>query len=202
MHLEQYDRIRATIASRGLTPEMETRIALFVSASKAVNLPFLSLASAAPATTFAWQAINTQLFREAEALALLMRVTRWTPDPMVYMLSAQLTAPLYAECVRLGWSGGATQGEGIGLAALAFGHALLATVRLAPILPPGEIPANPFAVALLRIEQENGRLLQTQIRLLKDGFAGVSLSDREVVIAEKAALVEAAFSSFLDSLAA
>ncbi|WP_297975900.1 hypothetical protein [uncultured Amaricoccus sp.] len=202
MHLEQYDRIRAAIAARGLTPEMETRIALFVGASKAVNLPFLWLAGMAPATSVAWQAINTQLFRESEALTLLLRVTRWTPDPMVYVLSSQLTAPLYAESLRLGWSDGAAQGEGIGLAALAFGHALLATVRLAPIIPAEEVPANPFAVALLRIEQENGRLLQTQIRLLKDGFAGMSLSDRESAIAEKAALVEATFSSFLDSLAA
>jgi hypothetical protein len=202
MHLEQYDRIRAAIAVRGLTPEIETRIALFVGASKAVNLPFLSLAGMAPANTVAWQALNTQLFRETEALTLLMRVTRWAPDPMVYVLSSQLTAPLYAESLRLGWSGGAAQGEGIGLAALAFGHALLATVRLAPIIPPEAVPGNPFAVALLRIEQENGRLLQTQIRLLKDGFDGVSLSDRESVIAEKTALVEAVFSSFLDSLAA
>jgi hypothetical protein len=202
MHLEQYDRIRAAIAARGLTPEMETRIALFVGASKAVNLPFLSLAGMGPATTVAWQAINAQLFREAEALTLLMRVTRWAPDPMVYVLSSQLTVPLYAESIRVGWSGGTAQGEGIGLSALAFGHALLATVRLAPIIPPEEVPANPFAVALMRIEQENGRLLQTQIRLLKDGFAGVSLSDREGVIAEKAALVEAVFSRFLESLAA
>ena len=60
----------------------------------------------------------------------------------------------------------------------------------------------PFAVALTRIEQENGRLLQTQIRLLKDGYAETPLAEREAVIAAKVALVEAAFGRFLDSLAA
>ena len=142
------------------------------------------------------------MFRESEALTLLMRVTRWTPDPMVYMQSARLVAPLYAECVRARLRGLAATGRRrSGLEALAFGHALLATVRLAPILPREVRGATPFAVALLRIEQENGRLLQTQIRLLKDGYADVPVADREAVIAEKARLVEGAFSRFLNSLA-
>jgi hypothetical protein len=54
----------------------------------------------------------------------------------------------------------------------------------------------------MRIEQENGRLLQTQIRLLKDGQAGVPLEDREAMIASKSALVEGVFDAFLDLLAA
>jgi hypothetical protein len=222
MHLDQYDRIREGIAARGLTPEMETRIAIFVAASKAVNLPFLSLASAAPGMPFgwaalgskapsaetgatgaiAWQALNTQFFHESEALTLLLRVTRWSPDPLVYARSVPLVAPLYAESMRVGFKGLPRQGEAIGIEALALGHALLATVRLTPILPDGPAGQTPFAVALMRIEQENGRLVQTQIRILKDGYADIPIKDREAVIARKAALVEAAFDRFLDSLAA
>jgi hypothetical protein len=199
MHLEQYDRIRDRIAAGGLTPEIQTRIALFLCASKAINLPVLPLAAAVPAHALVWQAMNTQLFRESEAVTLLLRVTSWSPDPRVYLQNAQLVAPLCAESARLGFRGWPLDGNRVGLDTLALGHALLATVRLAPILPEGEMQA-PFAVALMTIEQENGRLLQTQIRLLKDGFAGVSVEARETVIAEKAALVEAAFTRLLDAL--
>jgi hypothetical protein len=134
-------------------------------------------------------------------MTLLFRVTRWTPDPFVYLEAAQLAAPLYAECARVGFAGWPMSGEGQGLEAMALGHALLATVRLTPILPETDAAQTPFAVALLRIEQENGRLLQTQIRLLKDGFGKTSPQDRETAIARKAKLVEAAFARFLTSLA-
>lgn len=216
MHLEQYDRIRDRIALAGLTPEIETRIALFVCASKAVNLPFLALAGAAMPPAFAWpglgigvggasgpggivwQYLNSQLFRESEAVALLCRTTRWSPDPSIYMAGAQLVAPLSAEATRTGFAG--LPREGLGIEALAFGYALLATVRLTPILP-AAVAGEPFAVALTRIEQENGRLLQTQIRLLKDGYAEIPLSEREAIIAAKIGLVGGVFDRFLDGLA-
>lgn len=213
MHLEQYDRIRDGIAARGMTPAVETSIALFVCASKAVNLPFLAMAGASlpamawqgggagdAASGIVWQYLNSQLFRESEALALLCRITRWTPDPMVYARSAPLVAPISTEAARVGFSGLPRQGQALGLEALAFGYALLATVRLTPILP-ADAAQQPFGVALARIEQENGRLLQTQIRLLKDGYPEIPRADREAAIAAKVAVVEAAFDSFLDSLA-
>lgn len=200
-HLEQYDRIRARVAAEGFTPDLQTRITLFVCASKAVNMPFLAMASAAPANTLLWQATNSQLFRESEAMALLMRVTRWALGPQAYMASAQLAAPLYAEAARAGFTGWPMTAERAGLDAMAFGHALLATIRLTPILPQTNMALAPYAVALMRIEQENGRLLQTQIRMLKDGFADISEERRETAIARKAEVVEAAFDTFLSSLA-
>jgi hypothetical protein len=201
MHLAAFDRVRARIAAEGFTPDMQTRIALFLCATKAVNLPFLTLAAAGPAQGLVWQALTSQLFREAEALTLLLRVTQWSLDPAVYAESLQMTAPLYAESARSGFTGWPPPAEGVGLEALALGHALLATVRLAPVVPAGEAALSPFAVALLRIEQENGRLLQTQIRLLKDGYAAIPLADRENAIGAKAAAVDAAFARFLDALA-
>lgn len=200
-HLEQYDRIRARIAAEGFTPDLQTRITLFICASKVVNMPFLAMASAAPADTLLWQATNSQLFRESEAMALLLRVTRWAMGPQAYMHSAQLAAPLYAEATRAGFAGWPMTAERAGLDAMAFGHALLATIRLTPIIPQTTMAPAPYAVALMRIEQENGRLLQTQIRMLKDGFAAVPVERREATIAHKAEIVEAAFDAFLSSLA-
>ena len=198
-NLDAYDRIRARIEAEGFTPELETRIALFLSASKAVNMPFLSMAEAAPATTPAWQALNSQLFREGEAMTLLARTTRWSYDPLVYLQSNLLLSPLYAEAARTGFRGFPMRDGEAGLEAMALGHALLATVRLSPIIPPDRV-AEAFPLALLRIEQENGRLIQTQIRLLKDGYTSVPVSEREEIISGKIAMVEELFEKFLVSL--
>lgn len=80
-------------------------------------------------------------------------------------------------------------------------HVRLAIIRLRPILPEGPLGQTSFAVALLRIEQENGRLVQTQIRLLKGGCTDVAMTERAGVIAQKAPLIEDAFTRFLASLA-
>ena len=200
MHLDAYDRIRARIEKTGFTPEIQTRITLFLCASKAVNIPFLTLAGLAPAGNLVWQSLNTQLFRESEAMTLVARSTQWSLDPLIYYQSTQLAQPLYQEAARSGFSG-LSGGADSSLDALAFGHALLATVRLTPIIPQGEVAMTPYPVALMRIEQENGRLLQTQIRLLKDSPGPMSLADRETMIADKIAVVEGAFSGFLSSLA-
>jgi hypothetical protein len=63
------------------------------------------------------------------------------------------------------------------------------------------IRSIPFVVALQRIEQENGRMLQTQIRLLKEACTELPVERREAVVEEKSQLVEAAFARFLAWLA-
>jgi hypothetical protein len=200
MHLDAYDRIRARIEKTGFTPEIQTRITLFLCASKAVNIPFLALAGLAPAGNLVWQALNTQLFRESEAMTLVARSTQWSLDPLIYYQSTQLAQPLYREAARSGFRGWSGSSDGSSFEALAFGHALLATIRLTPIIPQEEVALTPYPVALMRIEQENGRLLQTQIRLLKDGPGPMPIADRETMIAEKITVVDSAFSAFLSSL--
>jgi hypothetical protein len=199
MRLDLYDRVRARIEAEGFAPAVQTRVGAFVAAAKAANLPFLSLAMAGPAQSLAWQALASQCFRETEALTLLLRVTRWSFDPRDAAEAATLAAPLWAEAARCGFSGFPVSAETVSLDALAFGHALLARVRLAPIIPE-RAAMHPFAVALLRIEQENGRLLQTQIRLLKDGYAAVPVAAREDAVAAKAALVDDALARLLTAL--
>ena len=201
MRLDLYDRVRARIDADGFTPAIQTRLGAFVAASKAVNLPFLSLAIAGPAQGLAWQALASQCFRETEALTLLLRVTRWSFDPRDAAEAVALAAPIWAEAGRCGFAGFPVSAERVSLDALAFGHALLARVRLAPIIPE-RAALHPFAVALLRIEQENGRLLQTQIRLLKDGYAAVPVAAREDAVAARAAVVDDALARLLTALAA
>jgi hypothetical protein len=150
------------------------------------------------------QSLQAQQFRELEFVALLSRVTRWSLDPLVYAASGVIVAPLWSHW----WGGtrGATAAATPAVAeqvyaGLAFGHALLAHVRLTPVIPAGGDPLDPFAVALQRIEQENGRMLQTQIRLLKEACTEMPAEQREAIVEEKSEFVEAAFARFLRWLA-
>ena len=56
---------------------------------------------------------------------------------------------------------------------------------------------DPFVAALRRIEQESGRMIQAQIRLLKDGASPLPMAEREQIIEEKQEAVDEAFGRFL-----
>jgi len=87
-------------------------------------------------------------------------------------------------------------------AGLSLGHAQFARIRLAPIVPEHADPLDPFVMVLARIEQENARMLQTQIRLLQAVGGGLPLAEREARIEADQALVDGVMADFLGWLAA
>ena len=60
---------------------------------------------------------------------------------------------------------------------------------------------DPFVAALRRIEQESGRMIQAQIRLLKDGASPVPLDERGQILQDTQEAVDDAFRCFLEWLA-
>lgn len=201
---ELFDAARRRIGGTGFDPETQTRVTLFLSAAKSSNATFLGCAQLLPVGDLVMQFLQAQQFRELEFVTLLARVTRWSPNPLLYVASGSIIAPLWAH-----WWAAPTIVPATAMPAgaervyggLAFGHALLAHVRLTPAIPAGGDPLDPFVVALQRIEQENGRMLQTQIRLLKEACTELPLEQREAIVEEKSKLVEAAFARFLGWLA-
>ena len=196
-----YDAARAALARRGLDADAQTGIALFLGAAKAVNAALLAPHVLAPWTTMAYPFVHGQWFREVEFASLLARVTRWSPNPLVYAEGAALVAPIWREWSRIQATGAAFGAPGATCGALALGHALLARVRLAPVLPADIGELDPFVVAIRRIEQEGGRMIQTQIRLLKDGNAPAVVAGREKVVEDEQTIVDEAFARFLQWLA-
>jgi hypothetical protein len=85
---------------------------------------------------------------------------------------------------------------------ISLGHAQLARIRLNAVIPDDADPLDPFVVALRRIEQENGRMLQTQIRLLKNIGTEIPIEEREALVEQDQELVDGVFSQFLTWLAA
>jgi hypothetical protein len=195
-----YDRARAALAARGFDPDAQTKIALFVGAAKSVNAAILAAAELQPEITVAYPFIHGQYFREVEFASLLARVTRWSPNPFVYAEAVALTAPLWNEWWQIQMPPGPAFDAAAAYSALALGHALLARVRLAPVIPDGADAFDPFVVAIRRIEQENGRMIQAQIRLLKDATSPVSLQERERMIEAEQDTVDRAFDRFLEWL--
>jgi hypothetical protein len=198
---EHYDRARAAIAAQGFGADMQTRISLFVGAAKSVNAAILGAVELQPRITAAYPFVHGQYFRELEFAALLARVTRWSANWTIYMQASQLTAPLWAQWLQIQLSPRAGLDGRAGYAALALGHALLARIRTAPLIPDGTDEMDPFVAALRRIEQESGRMIQAQIRLLKDGTRQLPLDERERIIQDRQDAVDKAFRDFLEWLA-
>jgi hypothetical protein len=196
-----YDKAREAITARGFDAEVQTKIALFVGAAKAVNGAILGAIELQPQVTIAYPSVHGQYFRELEFGVLLARATRWSANWAVHAEGARLAGLLWAQWWSIQWPRGPTLDARAAYSALALGHALLARVRVAPLIPDNADEMDPFVAALRRIEQEGGRMIQAQIRLLKDGTSPLPVSEREQIIDQKQLAVDEAFCSFLDWLA-
>lgn len=188
--MELYDQARDRLAAQGFTPELQTKIALVLTAAKNGNLAFNAGMQWLPSLGLAQQFLISQASRELEAITLLARTTQWSGNPGLAIEACRITAPLvraWAQVMRPPsplWSSTAAY------AGMSLGHAQFARIRLAPIVPDNADPFHPFVMALARIEQENGRMLQTQIRLLKAVGGEVPLTEREALIEADQAIVD------------
>ncbi len=198
---QHYDKARATIAVRGFDADVQTKISLFVGAAKAVNAAILGAVELQPKVTIAYPFVHGQYFREVEFAALLARVTRWSANWAIYAQGSRLTASLWTQWWQVQVPLGPALDPRAAYSALALGHALLARVRVAPLIPDNTNELQPFVAALRRIEQEAGRMIQAQIRLLKDGASPLPLAEREQIIEAKQGAVDDAFVGFLQWLA-
>jgi hypothetical protein len=201
MSLQLYDQARTAIRKRGFDPDVQTKIALFVGAAKLVNATIMAAFEAQPQVTTAFPFVHGQYFREMEFATMLGRVTRWSPNPRLYVEGTELAGPLWREWWQLLAGSVPPWDVRVTYAGLALGHALLARVRLSPVLPDEVDELDPFVVAVRRIEQESGRMIQAQIRLLKDGVVPLSVEECEEIMEAKQAAIDAAFARFLRWLA-
>jgi hypothetical protein len=197
-----FDKARDRIAADGFTPDIQTKIALLLSAAKNGNLIFHGHLQWMPNLGVVQQFIISQSARELEAVTLLTRTTEWSQNPTLALEASRITAPIALAWGEIMMPPGPLFNPQAAYRGLSLGHAQLARIRLLPVIPENADPAAPFVVALNRIEQENGRMLQTQIRLLKSVGVEIPLEEREALVERDQELVDAVFSEFLAWLAA
>jgi hypothetical protein len=197
-----FDQARDRIAATGFSPEIQSKIALVLSAAKNGNLMFQASLQWMPDLGLVQQFLISQSARELEAVTLLARTTKWATNPTLALEANRIVAPLASAWVQIMMPPGPMFNPQAVYRGISLGHAQLARIRLLPVIPENVDPLDPFVVALGRIEQENGRMLQTQIRLLKNIGANIPLEEREALVEQDQQLVDGVFSAFLAWLAA
>lgn len=202
MKIETYDAVRDVIAQNGFTSDMQTKISLLLTAAKNANALFLGAVEFRPFLGLEQQFMHTQYFQEMESLLLLTKVTRWSSDPRIYTDALKYSAPIWAEWRAISGPFGVGHLNPLGFyQGLALGHAMLSQLRLTPIIPADAAQADPYVIALRRIEQDNARMMQTQIALLRNTSPDISPDEREALIEEKQEIVRQTFLKFLNWLA-
>jgi len=194
----RYDKARDRIAECGFTPDIQSKITLVVCAAKNGNLLFQGQAQWLPKLGLVEQFFISQAARELEAVTLLMRTVRWSADPRLALAAQKIVAPLLIAWGEVMQFPGPLLNPAAVYRGISLGHAQLAHFRLLPIIPESADALDPFVVALQRIEQEGGRMLQTQIRLLKNMGKEMPLEQREVLIEKDQAIVDMVFGNLLD----
>jgi hypothetical protein len=150
-------------ATGRVPPRQQTRVAAFLASCHGALVRQLAIGLAGQMNA-AWHAeLNTQLYREAEFVSLLVRTTSWVPDPeLIFLLPLWEAAwlPKPVESIP-----DLVLALTIDMAAL--GHALHGAIRPAVLLPDSASLTDPFAMALRKIELDSNRLIQAQILFLK-----------------------------------
>jgi len=153
----------------------QTRVSAFLMSAHGAWMRQLAMTLATPVRD-AWQVeVHAQYCREAETVSLLARATSWVVDPSLLTLAWTWETAWMPQATD---TKGADAAQAMKIDLAAFGLGLHAAIRPAALLPAETAPLDPFALALRRIELESGRLMQAQLRFLRDPALS---ADRAVV---------------------
>lgn len=185
--------------SAGRVPaSVQTRLSSFLMSAHGAQARMLAAGSMPGNVGNPWQVEqHAQFCREMEIVTLLGRATRWVPDPMLMLLAWQWETAWLPHPV----ADARTPMEALSLDAAAFGHTLHSAIRPATLLPETADLADPFALALHRLEFESGRLLQAQLLLLKSDRLAEVRDAVTAAVAYRHAQIVALWRDVIDSLA-
>lgn len=175
----------------------QTRIALFLQGVKSLNTAILAKVELQSLEWLPYKHLHAQYFKEMELSTLIGKATTWSSNPMVYMQATNLNFALWQETEASGFVGGFFKPDGQFYQYLALSHAFMSVIRFLPLLPTSLPLDTPFLSALKEIEEENGRQIQTQIRLLKETPVDLSLEEKEAMVTGQHEIVEGLFCRLL-----
>ncbi|HCY62867.1 MAG TPA: hypothetical protein DHV59_08580 [Oxalobacteraceae bacterium] len=176
-----------------LSPEAQTRICLFLQGVKSINATILARVEFQPMEWVPYKFLHNQCFKEVELTTLLGKSTAWSGNPMVFLAATQLNLTLWQETGAPRFMSGFIKVDRSFYEYLALSHAFLSVIRILPLLSVQTSLDTPFFSALKEIEEENGRQIQTQIRLLKDMAIDLPVEEKEEIIEAQRQIVERLF---------
>lgn len=183
-----------------LNSDDKSRIALFIIALKSANATILKNFEFQPVDTRAYAFVHGQLFRELENITKLQRLTPWSFNWVVYAELIQLNAKIWRETELAKFQLAFFKVDERLYEYLALSYAFLSEVNFMSIVTMKNIDSDPFVRLLHDIEEDNGKMIQTQLRLLKDIDVPLSRDKREAIVEGKRTIVRKIFDDFLLSL--
>ena len=187
-------------ATHPLGQDEQTRICLFLQGVKGINAAILAKVEFQPFEWLPYKFLHNQCFREVELSTLLGKSLSWSMNPFVYLDSTNLNFALWQQTEAGKYMQGFLQADRTFYSYLALSHAFMAEIRFLPLLPTQLALDTPFLSVLKEIEEENGRQIQTQIRLLKEISAGLSPEEKEAIIEQQHAVVASLFDRLLSEI--
>lgn len=198
---EQQRRVKRHFRNGTPDAEDQTRIALYLQAVKGLNVSVLAKLEWQPVDWLPYRFLHGQYYRELELTTLLGRATQWSSQSLIYMEAATLSMDLWTRTEAARYLPGFFEVDERFYSYLALSHAFMSVIRFTPLMPPAvDMESEPFLSALKAIEDENGRQIQTQIRMLKELDAGLSRQQREQLVEAQRERVEACFAQLLGTL--
>ena len=195
------ERAVGYLKDHGLGEIEQTKITLFLQSTqlaKSVILPRVEYQNMA---WLPYKFFHQQFYKNTELSTLLMRATKWTLDPFVYMRYWKIASYFWdrTDLLRhfsLNFAMDDTTVQFYEF--LAFSHALLSEIRTTPLII--DLPENDYTRLLFELEEENGRQIQLQVRLLKEIDLPLSLDEKEEIILSERERVGTVFHRFLEFL--
>lgn len=184
-------------ASTSLGADEETRISLFLQGVKGINATILAKIEFQPFEWLPYKFLHNQYFKEIELSTLLGKGTSWSTNPFVYLNATNLNLLLWQQSEAAKYMHGFLQIDRTFYEYLALSHAFMSDIRLLPLLPTQMNLDTPFLSAVQEIEEENGRQIQTQIRLLKELQVDLTQQEKEAIIEDKRRAVADLFDRLL-----
>lgn len=184
----------------GLESAEQTKISLFVLAVKQANSMILSKIEYQSLDWMPYSFLHSQYYREIELATLLYKATSWSSNMSIYMEVAQFNAEFWQKTEISKYMWGTISRDVNFFEYLSLSHAFMSEIRFIPLMPAQWKLTTPFLQTLYTMEVESGRLIQTQIRLLKEMEINLGVKEKEMLVENKRKVVEALFEKFLSLL--
>lgn len=181
-------------------PDQQTLISLFLINVRHTNASILAKNEIQPMDWLPYSFLHRQYYRELETAGRLQKSTEWSLNPMIYPEAALRNIDFWNKTGALCLVPGFFSMDRSFFEYLALSHAFMSEIRLIPLFPADRPVDTPFMAALYDAEVENGRQIQTQIRLLKDMEVPLSRNEKEAIVNDKREIVAGLFENMLQSV--
>jgi len=189
------------LKERGLGEIEQTKITLFLQSTKLANSLIIPKIEFQNIDWLSYKFFTQQMYKNMQSSYLLAKATKWTNDYMVYTRYGRIGASFWnqADIGRYIESNFTSDETGVRLYEfLAFSHALLSEIRITPIVV--DLPLDNYIGLLYEIEEDNGRQIQLQVRLLKDMDVPLSIDEKEDISLAERIKVGEVYKQFLEFL--